>query len=170
MSKCYQKEYRENMSDEQKQRYRDKQRKYRNNMTDEQKQKQREANRRYQKKYRDNMTDEQKQKRREANKRYKDNMSDQWKQKLRDYQINYQKNKLCSKKKNNNDNDNDNDNKIIDNDFYCISIIIKSKNIVPIKNINLILKIHKKMSSQSYLEGCNFINDGDNKYKIIFLD
>ena len=46
-----------------------------------------------------------------------------------------------------NDNDNkiiinDNDNKIIDdndNDFYCISIIIKLKeNIVPIKDINSI--------------------------------
>ena len=46
-----------------------------------------------------------------------------------------------------NNNDNDNDNKIIDdvdNDFYCITIIIKLKNIVPIKDINLILKIHKK--------------------------
>ena len=31
MSKSYQKEYREKMSDEQKQRYRDKQKKYRNN-------------------------------------------------------------------------------------------------------------------------------------------
>ena len=169
MSKSYQKEYRENMSDEQKQRYRDKQRKYRNNMTDEQKQKQREANRRYQKKYRDNMTDEQKQKQREANKRYKDNMSDEPKQKLRDYQINYQKKYYTAKKLNNNDNDN----KIIDdsdNDFYCISIIIKLKNIIPIKDINLILKIHKKMCSQAYLEGCNFINDGDNKCKIIFLN
>ena len=39
MSKSYQKEYRENMSDEQKQRYRDNQKKYRDNMTDEQKQK-----------------------------------------------------------------------------------------------------------------------------------
>ena len=39
MSKSYQKEYRENMSDEPKQRYRDKKRKYRNNMTGEQKQK-----------------------------------------------------------------------------------------------------------------------------------
>ena len=43
-----------------------------------------------------------------------------------------------------NDNDNDNDNKIIDdsdNDFYCISIIIKLKKIiVPIKDINSILK------------------------------
>ena len=48
MSKSYQKEYRENMSDEHKQRYRDK-KKYRDNMTDEQKQKQREANRRYKK-------------------------------------------------------------------------------------------------------------------------
>ena len=146
MSKSYQKEYRENMSDEQKQRYRDKQRKYRNNMTDEQKQKQR-----------------------EANKRYKDNMSDERKQKLRDYQINYQKKYYAAKKLNNN-NDNDNDNKIIDNDFYCISIIIKLKNIVPIKDINLILKLNKKVCSQAYLEGCNFINDNDNKYKIIFLD
>ena len=106
------------------------------------------------------MTDEQKQKRREANKRYKDNMSDERKQKLRDYQTNYQKKYHAAKKlNNNNNNDNDNDNKIIDNDFYCISIIIK-----------LILKIHKKMCSQAYLGGCNFINDGDNKYKIIFLD
>ena len=62
---------------------------------------------------------------------------------------------------------NDNDNKIIDDndhDFYCISIIIKLKNIVPIKDINSILKINKKVCSQ----GCNFINDSDNK--IIFLD
>ena len=29
----------------------------------------------------------------------------------------------------------------------------KIKNIVPIKDINLILKIHKKMCSQAYLEG-----------------
>ena len=154
------------MSDEQKQRYIDKQRKYRNNMTDEQKQ-QREANRRYQKKYRDNMTDEQKQKRREANKRYKDNMSDEWKQNLRDYQINYQKKYYGAKKLNNNDNKIiNNDNKIIDdsdNDFYCISIIIKLKNIFPIKDINSILKINKKVCSQAYLEECNFINDSDNK-------
>ena len=114
MSKSYQKKYRDNMTDEQKQRYRA-------------------ANRRYQKKYRHNMTDEQKQKRREANQRYKDNMSDERKQKLRDYQINYQKKYYAAKKLNNNDNDNVNDNKIIDNDFYCISIIIKLKNIVPIK-------------------------------------
>ena len=38
MSKSYQKKYRENMPDEQKQRYRDNQKKYRDNMTDEQKQ------------------------------------------------------------------------------------------------------------------------------------
>ena len=44
MSKSYQKKYRKNMSDEQKQRYRDNQKKYRDNMTDEQKQKKREAN------------------------------------------------------------------------------------------------------------------------------
>ena len=131
-------------------------------MTDEQKQKRREANRRYQKKYRDNMTDEQKQKRREANKRYKDNMSDERNQKLRDYQINYQKKYYAAKKLNNNDNDNkiidDNDS---DNDFYCISIIIKLKNIVPRKDINSILRINKKVCSQAYLERCNFINDSD---------
>ena len=68
-----------------------------------------------------------------------------------------------------NDNDNDNDNKVIDdkdndnvNDFYCISIIIKLKNIAPIKDINLILKINKKVCSQAYLEECDFIN-GYNK-------
>ena len=80
-------------------------------MNDEQKQKRREANRRYQKKYRDNMSDEQK-------------------QKQRDYQIDYRKKYYAAKKLNKiiNDNDNkiidDNDN---DNDFYCISIIIKLK-------------------------------------------
>ena len=47
------------------------QKEYRDNVTDEQEQKRRKAIRQYQKKYRDNMTDEQKQKRREANRRYK---------------------------------------------------------------------------------------------------
>ena len=158
MSKSYQKKYRENMSDEQKQRYRDNQKKYRDNMTDERKQKKREANKRY----KDNMTDEQKQKKRESDKRYRDNMGDEWKQKLRDYQIDYQK-KYYAAKKLNNKITND---KIIDdndNDFYYISIIIKFKNIVPIKDINLILKINKKVCSQAYLEGCNFIDDSDNK-------
>ena len=111
------------------------------------------------------MTDEQKQKRREANKRYKDNMSDERKQKLRDYQINYKKKYYAAKKLNNNDTKiiDDNNNKIIDdNDFYCISIIIKLKNIVPIKDINSILKINKKVCSQAYLEECNFINDNKN--------
>ena len=139
MSKSYQKKYRDNMTDEQKQRYR-------------------EANRRYQKRYRDNMTDEQNQKRREANKRYKDNMSDERKQKLRDYQINYQKKYYAAKKLNNNKIIDDNDS---DNDFYCISIIIKLKNIVPIKDINSILKINKKVCSQVYFEESNFINDSD---------
>ena len=41
------------------------QKEYRDNITDEQEQKRREANRRYQKKYRDNMSDEQKQKQRD---------------------------------------------------------------------------------------------------------
>ena len=152
------------------------QKEYRHNITDEQEQKRREAIRQYQKKYRDNMTDEQKQKRREANRRhqkkYRDNMSDEQKQKQRDYQIDYRKKYYAAKKlnkiinDNDNDNGNDNDNKIIDdndNDFYCISIIIKLKNIVPIKDINSILKINKKVCSQAYLEECDFINDGYNK-------
>ena len=87
------------------------------------------------KKYRDNMTDEQKQKLKEANRRYqkkhKDNMSDEQKQKQRDYQIDYRKKYYAAKKLNKIINDNKiNDNKIIDdndNDFYCISIIIRLK-------------------------------------------
>ena len=98
-------------------------------------------------------------------------MTDEQKQKQRDYQIDYRKKYYAAKKLNNDnkiidDNDNDNDNKIIDdsdNDFYCISIIIKLKNIVPIKDINSILKINKKVCSQAYLEECDFINDGYNK-------
>ena len=77
-------------------------------------------------------------------------MTDEQKKKLRDYQIKY----YAAKGLNNNDNDNkiidDNDNKIIDdndsnNDFYYISINIKLRNIVPIKDINSILKINKKV-------------------------
>ena len=148
------------------------QKEYRDNITDEQEQKRREAIRQYQRKYRDNVTDEQKQKRREANRRYqkkyRDNMSDEQKQKQRDYQIDYRKKYYAAKKLNKIIDDNDNDNKIIDDndndkDFYCISIIIKLKNIVPIKDINSILKINKKVCSQSYLEECDFINDGYNK-------
>ena len=106
------------------------------------------------------MTDEQKQKKRESDKRYRDNMSDEQKQKLKDYQKDYQK-KYYAVKNLNNKITND---KIIDvNDFYCISIIIKLKNTVPIKDINSILKVNKKVCSQAYLEGCNFINDCDNK-------
>ena len=93
-------------------------------------------------------------------------MSDEQKQKQRDYQIDYRKKYYAAKKLNKIINDNDNDNKIIDdndNDFYCISIIIKLKNIVPIKDINSILKINKKVCSQAYLEECDFINDGYNK-------
>ena len=86
---------------------------------------------------------------------------------LRDYQIDYQKKYYAAKKLNNKiTNDKITNDKIIDdsdNDFYYISIIIKLKNIVPIKDINSILKINKKVCSQAYLEGCNFINDIDNK-------
>ena len=97
-------------------------------------------------------------------------MSDEQKQKQRDYQTDYRKKYYAAKKLNKIINDNDNDNKIIDdndndngNDFYCISIIIKLKNIVPIKDINSILKINKKVCSQAYLDDCDFINDGYNK-------
>ena len=130
----------------------------------------------YQKEYRDNITDkqEQEQKRREAirqcQKKYKDNMTDEQKQKQKDYQIEYRKKYYAAKKLNKIIKDNKiNDNKIIDdndndNDFYSISIIIKlKKNIVPIKDINSILKINKKVRSQVYLEECNFINDSYNK-------
>ena len=116
------------------------------------------------------MTDEQKQKRREANRRYqkiyRDNMSDGQKQKQRDYQIDYRKKYYAAKKLNKIINDNKiNDNRIIDdNDFYCISVIIKlKKNIVPIKDINSILKIIKNVCLQIYLEECNFIDYGYNK-------
>ena len=107
------------------------------------------------------MSDEQKQKKRESDKRYRDNMSDERKQKLKDYQKDYQKIYYAVKKLNNKIT---NDKIIDDNDFYCISIIIKLKeNVVPIKDINSILKINKKVCSQAYLEECNFINDSDNK-------
>ena len=91
-------------------------------MTDKQKQKKREANKRY----KANMTDEQKQRFKEVNKRYRDNMSYERKQKLRDYQIDYQKKYYAAKKINNKITDDQitDDN---DNDFYCISIIIKLK-------------------------------------------
>ena len=147
------------------------QKEYRVNITDEQEQKRREAIKQYQKKYRDNMTDEQKQKRKEANRRYqkeyRDNMSDE--QKQRDYQIEYQKKYYAAKKLNKIINDNKiNDNKIIndsdsDSDFYCISIIVKLKSAVPIKDINSILKINKKVCSLVYLEEYNFVNDTYNK-------
>ena len=125
-------------------------------MTDEQKQKYRETDKRY----RNNMSDEQKQKKKESNKRYRDNMSDEQKQKLKDYQKDYQKIYNPIKKLNIKIT---NDKIIDDNDFYCISIIIKLKNTVPIKDIDSILKINKKVCSQVYLEECNFLNDSYNK-------
>ena len=142
------------------------QKEYRDNITDEQEQKRREAIRQYQKKYRGNMTDEQKQKRKEANRRhqkkYRDNMSDEQKRKQKDYQIEYRKKYYAAKKLNKIINDNkiidDSDN---DSDFYCISIIVKLKNAVPIKDINSILKINEKVCSQVYLRECDFINKND---------
>ena len=147
------------------------QKEYRDNITDEPEQKRREAIRQYQKKCRDNMTDEQKQKRREANgqhqKKYRDNMSDEQKQKQKDYQIEYRKKYYAAKKLNKIINGNKiNDNKIIDDndndsDFNCISIIIKLKNAVTMKDINSVLKINKKVCSQVYLGECDFINKND---------
>ena len=65
MSKTsYQKEYKKNMTDEQKQRYREARIHKYHNMTDEEKQKYKD----YQKKYKENMTDEQKQRYRECEK------------------------------------------------------------------------------------------------------
>ena len=94
-------------------------------------------------------------------------MSDEQKQKQKDYQIEYRKKYDAAKKLNKIINDNKiNDNKIIDDndndsDFYCISIIVKLKNAVTIKDINSILKINKKVSSQVYLGECDFINKND---------
>ena len=93
-------------------------------------------------------------------------MSDEQKQRQKEYQIEYRKKYYAAKKLNKIINDNKiNDNKIIDdNDFHCISIIVKLKKyIVPIKDINSILKINEKVCSQVYLEECNFINDSYNK-------
>ena len=95
---------------------------------------------------------------------YRDNMSDEQKQKQKDYQIEYRKKYYAAKKLNKIINDNKiNDNKIIDDndndsDFYYISIIVKLKNAVTIKDINSILKINKKVCSQVYLGECDFIN------------
>ena len=53
------------------------QKEHRDNITDEQEQKRREAIRQYQKKYRDNMTDEQKQKQRDYQIDYRKNIMQQ---------------------------------------------------------------------------------------------
>ena len=75
MSKTsYQREYRKNMTDEQKQRYKETRIHKYHNMTDEQKQKRRD----YQKEYIKNLIDEQKQKYKEIKKQYK--MPDEQKQ------------------------------------------------------------------------------------------
>ena len=63
--------------------------------------------------------------------KHRDNMSDEQKQKQKDYQTEYRKKYYAAKKLNKIINDNKiNYNKIIDdNDFYCISIIVKLKKI-----------------------------------------
>ena len=61
--KDYQKQYRENITDEQTQKYKNNRKEYRESMTDEKKQKIKD----YQKQYRENMTDEQKKKKIENN-------------------------------------------------------------------------------------------------------
>ena len=92
-------------------------------------------------------------------------MSDEQKQNQKDYQIEHRKKYYAAKKLNKIINSNKiNDNKIIDDndsDFYCISIIVKLKNAVTIKDINSILKINKKVCSQVYLGECDFINKND---------
>ena len=88
-------------------------------------------------------------------------MSDEQKPNLKYYQKDYQKKYNAVKKLNKIINDN----KISDNnnDSDCIWIIIKLKNTVPIKDINSILKINKKVCLQVYLKECGFINESYNK-------
>ena len=133
------------MTDEEKQKQRDYQKEYRKNIADEQKQRYIKVIKIHQKKYRE--------KYREAKKRYRENMTDEQKQKRRNYEREYYKKYYAAKKLNNkiiddSDNDNkiiddsdnkiiddsDNDNKIIDdsdneNDFYYMPIIIKFLNV-----------------------------------------
>ena len=52
---------------------------------------------------------------------------------------------------------------VLDSYVKLLMIIIKLKNTVPIKDINSILKINKKVCSQVYLKECGFINDSYNK-------
>ena len=47
---------------------------------------------------------------------------------------------------------------VLDSYVKLLIIIIKLKNTVPIKDINSILKINKKVCSQVYLGECDFIN------------
>ena len=107
------------MADEQKQKQRDYKKEYRKNITNEQKQRYIKAIKIHQSKY--------KEKYREAKKRFRENMTDEQKQKRRDYQREYYEKYYAAKKLNNkiidgSDNDNENNkviddsNKIIDND------------------------------------------------------
>ena len=52
---------------------------------------------------------------------------------------------------------------LVSDSYVKLLIIIKLKNLVPIKDINSILKVNKKVCSQAYLEECDLINDGYNK-------
>ena len=47
---------------------------------------------------------------------------------------------------------------VLDRYVKLLMIIIKLKNIIPIKDINSLLKINKKVCSQVYLGECDFIN------------
>ena len=47
---------------------------------------------------------------------------------------------------------------VLDSYVKLLMIIIKLQNTVPIKDINSILKINKKVCSQVYLGECDFIN------------
>ena len=50
---------------------------------------------------------------------------------------------------------------VLDSYVKLLMIIIKLQNTVPIKDINSILKINKKVCSQVYLGECDFINKND---------
>ena len=79
------------MTDEEKQKLKDYQKQYRENMADEQKQRHKGAkNKRDRDRY-NKMTDEEKQKRRDYQKEYKRNMTDEQKQKERDRKKNIEK-------------------------------------------------------------------------------
>ena len=106
------------------------------NITDEQKQRYKEAKKQYK------MTDEQKQKRRDYQKEYVKNMTDEQIQKYKDYRKEYYKKYYAAKKLNNNKiiNDSDNDDKIIDDSDNDNKIIDGSDNVIIFITFSIIIK------------------------------